>query len=98
MLERQLGQLIRLVDDLLDLSRIDRGTIELRKERLDMAKVVEVALETSQPLIQEARHDLSVHLPQEPLWVTGDLTRLAQVVANLLNNSAKYTPKAVISG
>jgi PAS domain S-box-containing protein len=92
MMERQLGQMIRLVDDLLDISRITRGKIELRQERLDMARVVEVALETSQPLIEEARHELVVHLPPEPLWITGDLTRLAQVVSNLLNNSAKYTP------
>jgi PAS domain S-box-containing protein len=93
MMERQLGQMIRLVDDLLDISRITRGKIELRKERLDVTRVVEVALETSQPLIEEARHELVVHLPPEPLWITGDLTRLAQVVSNLLNNSAKYTPE-----
>jgi PAS domain S-box-containing protein len=93
MMERQLGQMIRLVDDLLDLSRIDRGKIELRKEQLNVAAVIEAALETSRPLIEAARHQLVVHLPADPLWVMGDLIRLAQVVSNLLNNSAKYTPE-----
>jgi PAS domain S-box-containing protein len=93
MMERQLGQMIRLVDDLLDLSRIDRGKIELRKEQLNAAAVIEAALETSRPLIEAARHQLVVHLPADPLWVMGDLIRLAQVVSNLLNNSAKYTPE-----
>jgi CheY-like chemotaxis protein len=91
-MERQLGHLVRLVDDLLDVSRITRGQIELRKERLDLAKVVESALETSRPLIETGNHQLSVVLPSEAAYVMGDLTRLAQVVANLLNNSAKYTP------
>jgi len=93
MMERQLGQMIRLVDDLLDLSRIGRGKIELRNEQLTVAAVIEAALETSRPLIEAARHQLVVHLPADPLWVMGDLIRLAQVVSNLLNNSAKYTPE-----
>ncbi len=93
MMERQLGQMVRLVDDLLDVNRINNGKIELRKERLDLAAVVESALETSRPLIEAARHEIVVHLPADPLCVTGDLTRLAQVVSNLLNNSAKYTPE-----
>jgi PAS domain S-box-containing protein len=91
-MERQLGLLIRLVDDLLDLSRITRGKIELRKERLDLAKVVESALETSRPLVEAGKHQLAIVMPSDPVFVVGDLTRLAQVVSNLLNNSAKYTP------
>jgi PAS domain S-box-containing protein len=91
-MERQLGHLVRLVDDLLDVSRITRGKIELRSERIDVAKVVESALETSRPLIEAENHQLSVLLPGHPVFVMGDLTRLAQVVSNLLNNSAKYTP------
>jgi CheY-like chemotaxis protein len=91
-MERQLGHLVRLVDDLLDVSRITRGKIELRSERLDVAKVVESAQETSRPLIEAGYHQLSVLLPDHPVFVIGDLTRLAQVVSNLLNNAAKYTP------
>jgi len=91
-MERQLGHLVRLVDDLLDVSRITRGKIELRSERLDVAKVVESAQETSRPLIEAGNHQLSVQLPEHAAFVVGDLTRLAQVVANLLNNAAKYTP------
>jgi len=93
MMERQLEHMVRLVDDLLDMNRIDHGKIELRKERLDLAAVIESALETSRPLIEAARQELVVHLPTDPLWVAGDLTRLAQAVSNLLNNSAKYTPE-----
>ncbi len=90
-IDRQVQQLARLVDDLLDVSRITRGTIELRKERADVAAIVEQALETSRPLLDAASHNLSVALPSEPLWVMADVTRLAQVLANLLNNAAKYT-------
>jgi PAS domain S-box-containing protein len=93
MMDRQLTQLVRLVDDLLDVSRITRGKIELRKERVCLAAVIESALETSHPLVEAAKHRLSVDLPPDPLAVTGDFTRLAQVVSNLLNNSAKYTPE-----
>ncbi len=93
MMERQLHQLVRLVDDLLDVSRITRGAIDLRRERLVVSAIVDVALETSRPFIEAATHELAVHVPREPLWVEGDLTRLAQVVSNLLNNSAKYTPE-----
>jgi len=90
-IDRQVQQLARLVDDLLDVSRITRGTIELRKERAEVAAIVEQALETSRPLLDAASHQLSVTLPAEPLWVTADVTRLAQVLSNLLNNAAKYT-------
>jgi PAS domain S-box-containing protein len=91
MMERQVHHLIRLVDDLLELSRISRGTFALRKERVQVATIVRNAVETSEPLIQAAGHRLSVSLPSEPLWLDGDPVRLAQVLANLLNNAAKYT-------
>jgi PAS domain S-box-containing protein len=90
-MERQLAQLIRLVDDLLEVSRISRGMIELRRASVDLASVVASAVETSRPAIDAARHRLEVRLPPAPLHVHGDLVRLAQVVANLLNNAAKYT-------
>lgn len=93
MMERQLAQMVRLVDDLLDVSRITRGKIELHSERLSIATVLENAVETSRPLIDNGRHELTVNVPAEPLWISGDATRLAQVVANLLNNAAKYTPQ-----
>jgi len=90
-IDRQVQQLARLVDDLLDVSRITRGTIELRRERAEVTAIVEQALETSRPLLEAASHELSVSYPAEPLWVMADVTRLAQVLANLLNNAAKYT-------
>ncbi len=90
-MERQLGQMIRLVDDLLDVSRITRGTIELRKERVDLATIVRSAVETSQPLFDQVGQRLCVSLPDEPIFVDADVIRLSQVFANLLNNAAKYT-------
>ena len=93
-LDRQLRQMVRLVDDLLDVSRISRGKIELRLERVSVADAVEEALETCRPIIEEAKHELTVKLPPQPLSILGDSTRLAQVLSNLLNNSAKYTPDA----
>jgi signal transduction histidine kinase len=93
MMDRQLGYLVRLVDDLLDVSRVSRGKIDLRIEELRVADIVRASVEASRPLIDAARHTLTVELPSEPLWVAGDLTRLAQVVGNLLNNAAKYTPE-----
>jgi CheY-like chemotaxis protein len=92
MMERQLTQLVRIVDDLLDVSRISRGKMELRKEPVELAAVVQSAVETSRPVIEERGHDLTVALPPESVTLDADLTRLAQVFANLLNNSAKYTP------
>src|SRR5690606_32169673 len=86
-----LDHLIRLVDDLLEMSRITRGTFVLRKERIELADVVRNAVETSKPLIESAQHSLTVALPEEPLWLEGDPVRLAQIVANLLNNAARYT-------
>jgi len=92
-MERQLGHLVNLVDDLLDVARITRGQIELRRERIDLAAVLSAAVETSMPLIEAARHQLDVRRPQEPLIVDADLTRMTQVVSNLLNNAARYTPR-----
>jgi PAS domain S-box-containing protein len=91
LMERQLDHLIRLVDDLLEMSRITRGTFTLRKERIQLADVLRNAIDTSKPLIESAHHSLSVMLPEEPLWLEGDPVRLAQIVANLLNNAARYT-------
>lgn len=90
-INRQIEHLVRLVDDLLDVSRISRGRIELRKEPLEVREFIESAVETSQPLIDARRQAFSITLPPEPLWVKGDKIRLAQVVSNLLNNAAKYT-------
>jgi PAS domain S-box-containing protein len=91
MMERQVDHLVRLVDDLLEVSRISRGTLTLRKERIDAAAVVRNALETSGPLMRGAGHQLSVSLPDQPLYVEGDPVRLEQVLANVLNNAGKYT-------
>ncbi|WP_348757317.1 PAS domain-containing hybrid sensor histidine kinase/response regulator [Candidatus Methylocalor cossyra] len=90
-IERQVGQLARLVDDLLDVSRITRGKIELHMEPVEVATLLQRAVETSRPLIEARRHHLSVQMPGEPLVVEGDLVRLVQVLSNLLNNAAKYT-------
>jgi signal transduction histidine kinase/CheY-like chemotaxis protein len=92
MMERQLEHTVRLVDDLLDVSRISRGKIELRTQPIDVADVIHHAVETSRSLIDEAGHTFIVDLPSTRHIVNGDLTRLAQVVSNLLNNAAKFTP------
>ncbi|KQW52263.1 MULTISPECIES: ATP-binding protein [unclassified Roseateles] len=92
MMDRQMSQLLRLIDDLLEVSRISTGKLVLQREPLDMRRVVEMALEACQPLIERGGHRLSVKLPDEALWVDGDLTRLSQSLSNLLNNAAKYTP------
>jgi PAS domain S-box-containing protein len=91
MMERQVNHLVRLVDDLLEMSRISRGTLSLRDERVPLETVVRNAVETSEPLVQAARHTLTMDLPGEPLWLQGDPVRLAQILANLLNNAARYT-------
>jgi PAS domain S-box-containing protein len=91
MMERQVHHLVRLVDDLLDVSRVMRGKIELRRERVELAAVVARAVETVQPLVDAQGHQLSVCLPSESLAIDVDPVRLAQVVGNLLTNSAKYT-------
>jgi CheY-like chemotaxis protein/nitrogen-specific signal transduction histidine kinase len=91
MMERQLRQMVRLVDDLLDVSRVSRGKIELKREDIELASVLRNALETSQPLMAERNHDLVARIPETPVILNGDLTRLSQVFWNLLNNAAKYT-------
>ena len=91
MMDRQVSHMVRLVDDLLEVSRITSGKIALRKERVDLAAVVKNSVETSRPLIEAVEHHLMLAFPAEPLIVDGDPIRLAQVFANLLNNSAKYT-------
>jgi PAS domain S-box-containing protein len=93
-IERQVRHLVRLVDDLLDVSRIARGKVELRCDVVEIAHVVTQAIEMATPLIDERGHRLTVELAAElPLLVKGDAVRLAQVVANLLTNAARYTPK-----
>ncbi len=91
MMERQIDQMVRLVDDLLDVSRITRNRLELRKERVALSSVIESAIETSRPLIEAGGHELEVDVSAEPIPLNADLTRLAQVFSNLLNNAAKYT-------
>jgi signal transduction histidine kinase len=90
MMERQVQQMVRLVDDLLDVSRISRNKVELRKEPISLGKVVQGAVETSQPLIQASGHELTISLPAEPILLDADPIRLAQMFSNLLNNAAKY--------
>lgn len=94
MMQRQLDQLVRLVDDLLDMSRISRGNLELRTEQLDLAKVLSMAMETSKPLIDRNGHQLELRVEPGVFPVHGDSTRLAQIISNLLNNAAKYTPSS----
>jgi two-component system CheB/CheR fusion protein len=91
LVERQVRQMTRLIDDLLDISRISRGKITLRKELVEVAAVVHRAVETTRPLIDERRHSLRLSVPSEPVFLDADPTRLEQVLANLLNNAAKYT-------
>ena len=93
-IDRQVEHLIRLVDDLLDVSRIMHGVVELRKERVDLAEVVARAVETMQPSIDARGHQLTVTMPPEPLPVVADPIRLSQVIGNLLDNASKYTRRA----
>jgi CheY-like chemotaxis protein len=92
-MERQVQQLVRLTDDLLDVSRITRNKIELRHDWIDLRSVVRSAIEAVEPLSTAAGHVLTVELPQFPLWLYADFTRLAQAFANLLNNAVKYTDR-----
>lgn len=91
-MDRQVKHLARLVDDLLDVSRIVRGGMELRREPLPVSRILADAVELCRPLVDAQRHELSIAFPTEPLFVEGDPTRLVQVIGNLLDNAAKYTP------
>src|SRR5690606_25926459 len=91
-MERQVRHMTRLVDDLLDVSRIGHGRIELRREPVALTAIVAGALEASRPLVEERGHRLSVSLPPDPVHVFADPTRLEQVLQNLVNNAARYTP------
>jgi len=91
MIDRQLTHMVRLIDDLMDVSRITRGKLVLRKEHVPIAAVVDSAVEAVRPLVEQMGQQLTVTLPQQPLMVDADLTRLAQVFVNLLNNAAKYS-------
>ena len=93
MMERQLGQMVRMIDDLLDLSRISRGKVELRKERMQLATVLQHAIEMARPAINDAGHELVISAPSEAIFVHADASRLTQVFANLLNNAAKFTER-----
>ena len=94
MMARQVDHMVRLVDDLLDVSRITRGKIELQREVVDASTIVNRAVEASRPAIESSRHSLSVQFANHPLPVDVDLTRMVQVVTNLLNNAAKFTPES----
>ncbi|MGQ0618516.1 MAG: chemotaxis protein CheB [Panacagrimonas sp.] len=91
MMQRQIGQMVRLVDDLLDVSRITRGTIELRREPVDLATILTQAVEAVRPLCLSRKQELNLSLPQAPVVLHADPTRLAQIVGNLLNNAGKFT-------
>jgi len=90
-IERQLGHLTKLVDDLLDVSRITRGKINVQRAPVELATVVSRAVETVQPMLSRQRHELVVNVAPEPLYIDGDLTRLTQIVGNILSNAIKYT-------
>ena len=92
MMERQVRYLVRLVDDLLDVSRISNGKITIKHDTITLQSVIACAVEASRPLIEAAKHELTIEAPEKAIWILGDLTRLTQVVGNLLNNAAKYTP------
>jgi PAS domain S-box-containing protein len=93
MMDRQTQHMVRLIDDLLDVSRITRGKLELRKSRVSLADIVRDAVAATRPLLDEADHLLTVRLPEQPLWLNADANRLTQVFTNLLNNAAKFTPR-----
>jgi signal transduction histidine kinase/ActR/RegA family two-component response regulator len=92
-MERQVGHMVHLINDLLDIARISSGKVVLKIERVDLQSVVASAVETSLPLIESARHELVLRLPAEPVWLDVDTVRLSQVLSNLLSNAAKYTPQ-----
>jgi signal transduction histidine kinase len=89
---RQVALMARLIDDLMDVARITRGTLALSRDRVDIAEVIQNAVETSRPLIDACGHELTISLPAHPAYIDADIMRLTQVISNLLNNAAKYTP------
>jgi signal transduction histidine kinase len=91
LMERQVAQLVRLINDLLDISRITHGKLRLTLDRLQLAEIIESAVEQSRPLLDKAGQELTVKIPLEEIWLTGDRVRLAQVFTNLLNNAAKFS-------
>jgi len=91
-MDRQLGHMVRLIDDLLDISRITQGRLELKRARLPLGTVLDTAIEASRPHLERGQHELRVNIEDRELAIDADLTRMAQVVSNLLNNSSKYTP------
>lgn len=93
MMDRQLKHVIHLIDDLLDMSRVSQGKIDLDKQTINLVDAINIATEASEPLIKERAHQLSTQLPTQPVWIYADLTRIAQIISNLLNNAAKYTPQ-----
>jgi len=90
-IDRQSAQLARIVNDMIDISRITRGAIAIEHEQVDLGEVLQRALEAAAPLIESAKHQIEVEIPNEPVWVDGDLHRLTQLATNLLNNAARYT-------
>ncbi len=92
-MERQLGHMVRLIDDLLDISRVNNGKLQLHFERVELATAVHSAVEATRPLIEASGHELTVNLPRESVDLNADATRLSQIISNLLNNAAKYTEK-----
>lgn len=91
-MDRHVHHLSRLVEDLLDIARIDQGKISLRQDRIVLQDALAFAVEASQPTIDAGGHSLTIDMPEEPVWIEADHSRIAQVVSNLLNNAAKYTP------
>jgi CheY-like chemotaxis protein/two-component sensor histidine kinase len=92
-IERQVSQLVRLVDDLLDASRITSGKLSLRKERVDLAAVLSTAVEAQRPAAEARRQELTIAAPSAPVWIEGDAMRLTQVFQNIVNNAIKFTPQ-----
>ncbi|MDZ4818345.1 MAG: ATP-binding protein [Planctomycetota bacterium] len=90
-IERQVGRIVRMVDDLLDISRITKGKLRLNKERVELRMIANIAAESARPLIDARKHEFSVSLPTQPIWVDADPSRLEQIFVNLLHNAAKYT-------
>lgn len=93
-MERQVNQMVHLINDLLDIARISSGKLDLQLKRIDLQSIIASAVETSLPLIQSEGHHLALDLPDEPLWIDGDTVRLSQVISNLLSNASKYTPQS----